>query len=216
MRTGRRRYRIRGTALILLFLSLPGAVLLAQEGETDVYDRQPRALGAQNTVLNEAQFISGGLYYHRWAERIGYLLTAGIFYDPVVAEGGGAGAQPLFTYSLRGDLMRRVFSGDVADWLSGALFVYGSLSQGGRITVDAEYVEPTEEQIENNEIPPPEVTVNPFIPYLGASVGVGFETVFISHYSFFFSLGYGPVVDLKPFALQSFGLGVTTGVAIRF
>mgnify|MGYP006266694769 CR=1 FL=1 len=216
MSRGRRTHTVRAAGIALLFLFLPGAVLLAQEEDPDVYDRQPRALGAQNTVLSQAEFMSGGLYYHRWAERIGYLLTAGIFYDPIVADGGGASGQPLFSYVLRGDLMRRVFSGDVADWLSGALFVYGRLSQGGRITVDAEYVEPTDEQLENNEIPPPEVTVNPFVPYVGASLGVGFETVFISHYSLFFSLGYGPVVDLQPFALQSFGLGVTTGLAIRF
>jgi len=202
--------------VVLLFLLLPGALLRAEETGPDVYDRRPSALGAQSTVLSQAEFISGGLYYHRWAGRTGYLLTGSVFYNPENATGTGPGGQPLFSYTVRSDLMRRVFSGDVAEWLSGALFIYGSLSQGGRITVDTEYVEPTEEQLENDEIPPPDVTINPFVPYLGASVGVGFETVFISHYSFFFSLGYGPVVDLSPFALQSFGLGVTTGLAIRF
>ncbi len=114
--------------------------------------------------------------------------------------------------------MRRLFSADVADRLSGALFVYGSLSQGGRMEVVTNY--PDEEVPENPpddyEYPQPTYELQPFVPYVGASVGVGFEVVLISHYSFIFELGYGPIVDVYPFALQSFGLGVTFGTGIRF
>jgi hypothetical protein len=207
---------------IVLLLVGGGALISAQED--DVYGRLPNALGAQSTVSGQSDYTRPGLFYHRWAGRTGYLFTATLLRNPDAAdpiEGNTFDGNQLFAYDVRGDIMRRVFSADVADWLSGALFVFAGVSQGGRIDVEVEYPEVPEYDPETDEEPPPEayqptVTVQSFVPYVGASVGVGFEVVLISHYSLLFELGYGPILDLSPFRLQSFGVGVTTGLAIRF
>lgn len=209
------RRLILGSMLTALLLVLAVSLAGAQDQEEDVFARLPNALGAQNTVVNQAPFVSGGLHYHRWNDRTGYLVTGTFTRDPGALTGGNP---LLFSYLVRGDAMRRLFSADVADWLSGALFVYGSLSQGGRMEVITNWPEEEipENPPEDYEYPEPTYELQPFIPYVAASVGVGFEVVVISHYSFLFELGYGPVVDISPFALQSFGLGVTFGTGIRF
>ncbi len=204
-----------GSMLTALLLVLAVSFAAAQDQDEDVFGRLPNALGAQNTVVNQAPFVTGGLHYQRWNDRTGYLLTGTVARDADALTGGG---DVLFSYLVRGDAMRRLFSADVADWLSGALFVYGSLSQGGRMEVTSSL---DEEEIpdlipDDYVWPEPTYELQPFIPYVAASVGVGFEVVVISHYSFIFELGYGPVVDIYPFALQSFGLGVTFGTGIRF
>ena len=184
----------------------------ATEQQRDVFSRLPNALGAQNTTRNQGSVQRGGLYYQRWRVGTGYLLTANIMRDE--AARSAYSDATLFAYELRGDLMRRVFSGDVADWLGGALFIYGNLAHGGRIDVDVDADFPeTEEEFDNFE---PTRSIEPFVPSLSAAVGVGLEAVLLSHYSLLFELGYGPAVDLYPFELRFFGLGFTFGTAIRF
>jgi hypothetical protein len=113
--------------------------------------------------------------------------------------------------------MRRVFAGDVAEWLSGALFLFGSLGHDGRIDVDVADLEDVDaanpDEFEPSE---PERSVQPFTPGLTGAVGVGFEVALLSHYSLLFQLGYGPAVDLYPFKLRFFGLSFTFGTGIRF
>lgn len=206
---------ILGSMFTLLLGLFAVSLVTAQDRESDVFERLPNALGSQNTVVNQAPFVIGGLHYQRWNNQTGYLVTASLTRDP---DALADGSDMLFSYQVRGDMMRRLFSADVADWLSGALFVYGSLSQGGRMEVVTNWPdeEPPDPIPEDYVWPEPTYDLQPFIPYVGASVGVGFEVVLISHYSFIFELGYGPIVDIYPFALQSFGLGVTFGTGIRF
>ncbi|MFP4485232.1 MAG: hypothetical protein ACLFO1_10305, partial [Spirochaetaceae bacterium] len=73
------------TLLLGLFVvSLAGA----QQPERDVFKRLPNALGTQNTVVNQAPFVTGGLHYQRWNDQTGYLVTASLTRDPDALTGG--------------------------------------------------------------------------------------------------------------------------------
>jgi len=170
--------------VLMFLLVLTPLMVFTEEPEPDrvpPYEAYSRGLGFSAGMLSGV-----GISFRKWHDRLGYQVVAGVSYS---SEGVGLIGLNYTDYWVSLEGYRALFSGELAKWLFGQLYLFAAVHHSGYIPISYDY--DTEQYIRGS-----------FAPRLRGGVGFGIEVGLFSHFSFVFELGYGAMWEPGSFSID--------------